>query len=38
MIHDMGNVEFFEMCETSTKVAMHLLLDVLGSWHRLLHT
>ena len=38
MIHDMGYVEFFEMCETSTKVAMHLLIEVLGCWHLLLHT
>ena len=33
MIHDVGNVEYFEMCETYTKSTMHLLLDDWGNWN-----
>ena len=37
MIHSMVNVEYFEMCEISSKFSVLSLFDVLGERYRVLH-
>ena len=33
----MGNTEYFELCEISSKIQCRDCFFILGSWHRVLH-
>ena len=37
MIHEVGNIEQFELLDTEPKNAVQGMLIILGHWHRLLH-